>query len=74
MHAWGKIVDGQLAGATPGSEGAKPVAYAEIPGFDQTMHYVRQLPPVDANDHIYMGVEVLEMEAQGEPEGEEPLS
>lgn len=51
-----------------GHPGAKPVVYEDVPVFDQETHYVMQQPPVDAGNHIYMGVEVHEMEQVDEGE------
>lgn len=50
--------------------GARPVVYEDVPLFDQETQYVIQQPPVDLGDHIYMGVEVREME-QVDDEGTE---
>jgi hypothetical protein len=39
----------------------KKIMYAEIPQFDQEKEYVVQLPPVETDDEIYYGVEVLKL-------------
>ena len=36
--------------------------YEDVPMFDQETQYVVQQAPVDAGTHIYMGVEVLDLE------------
>lgn len=40
----------------------KPIVYAEIPVYDQLTQYVVQLDPVDMGDHIFVGVEVRDIE------------
>jgi len=45
--------------------------YEDVPLFDQETQYVIQQPPVDLGDHIYMGVEVREMEQDDEQRDEE---
>ena len=37
------------------------MAFAAIPAFDQTTHYVYQLPPVDGKSAITVGVAVGEV-------------
>lgn len=59
---YGIIQNGQLVRVNPGYPGAKPVVYEDVPPFDQETQYVVQCPPVDAGSHIYMGVEVLDLE------------
>ncbi len=44
----------------------KPIVYAEIPEFDQETQAVFQLPPVERDDHIYVGVEVRYVELDDE--------
>ena len=44
----------------------KPVVYAKIPEFDQEAQAVFQLPPVERDDHIYVGVEVRDVELDEE--------
>ena len=63
---YGIIQNGQVVRVYPGSPGAKPVVYEDVPLFDQETQYVIQQPPVDLSDHIYMGVEVREMEQDDE--------
>lgn len=47
-----------------GYPGAKPVVYEDVPLFDQTRYYVVQQAPADAGDHIFMGIEMREMEIE----------
>jgi len=58
----GIIQDGKLVVVPKHYPGAKPVVYEDVPLFDQETQYVVQSPPVDLGDHIYMGVEVLDLE------------
>ena len=60
MH--GIIQNGNLVIVGQGYPGAKPVVYEDVPLFDQTTSYVVQQPPVDAGNHIFMGIEIREME------------
>ena len=60
MH--GIIQNGNLVVVGQGHPGAKPVVYEDVPLFDQTRYYVVQQAPVDAGDHIFMGIEMREME------------
>lgn len=54
-------------------EGYKPIEYAPIPlDFDQTAQYVMQAAPIDKEDHIYVGVEVYNLELDGEVFENEP--
>ena len=61
-ETYGIIQDGKLVRVSKGYPGAKPVVYEDVPLFDQETQYVVQSPPVDLGDHIYMGVEVLDLE------------
>lgn len=71
-ETYGIIQDGKLVVVPKHYPGAKPVVYEDVPLFDQETHYVVQCPPVDAGNHIYMGVEVREMEQVDDGEmGEE---
>lgn len=40
----------------------KNIVYAEIPEFDQATQYVTQAEPVEYEDHIYIGVEIKDLE------------
>ena len=61
-ETYGIIQNGELVRVNPGYPGAKPVVYEAVPLFDQETQYVIQQDPVDLGDHIYMGVEVLDLE------------
>lgn len=62
MTTFGIIRNGELVRVSKGYPGAKPVVYEDVPLFDQETQYVVQSPPVDAGNHIYMGVEVRDLE------------
>lgn len=47
---------------------AKPLEYAEVPDYDQETQYVVQAAPEDRGDHIFVGVEVHDLEDTGEPD------
>ena len=40
----------------------KPIIYASIPEFDQATQAVFQLPPEEMDDHIFVGVVVVDVE------------
>jgi len=61
-ETYGIIQDGKLVVVPKHYPGAKPVVYEDVPLFDQETQYVIQQPPVDLGDHIYMGVEVRDLE------------
>ena len=61
-ETYGIIQDGKLVVVPKHYPGAKPVVYEAVPLFDQETQYVVQSPPVDLGYHIYMGVEVLDLE------------
>ncbi len=42
--------------------------YAQVPDFDQQTQAVYQLEPVDMGDHVYVGVEVVDL-----PEADEEI-
>ena len=44
----------------------KPYVYAPIPAFDQASQAVFQLEPVDMGDHIFVGVEIRDLELDNE--------
>jgi len=70
-ETYGIIQDGKLVVVPKHYPGAKPVVYEDVPLFDQETQYVIQQPPVDLGDHIYIGVEVREMEQVDEQRDEE---
>ncbi len=39
----------------------KPKIYAQVPDFDQQTQAVYQLEPVDMGDHVYVGVQVVDL-------------
>lgn len=59
---YGIIQGGELVVTGQSYPDAKPVVYEDVPLFDQTKYYVVQAAPVDAGNHIYMGIEILELE------------
>lgn len=65
MH--GIIQQGELIVVSKTHPNAKLVVYENVPEFDQTTHYVVQRTPADAGDHIYMGVELRELQNIDEP-------
>jgi hypothetical protein len=48
----------------------KKITYAEIPEFDQSTQYIVQLPPVETEDEIFYGLEVLDLQIDEENEEE----
>jgi len=85
MESYGKLVGGQLqlsSIANPcllgarseltvaAPAGTKRVAFAAIPAFDQTTHYVYQLPPVDGKSGISVGVAVGEVTPDDDAEND----
>lgn len=70
MPVYGIIQQGQLVVVGPGYPGALPIVYEEVPIFDQTKYYIIQRPPVDAGNHIFMGIEIRELDID-EPMGPE---
>lgn len=70
-ETYGIIQDGKLVVVPKHYPRAKPVVYEDVPLFDQETQYVIQQPPVDLSDHIYMGVEVREVEQDDEQRDED---
>lgn len=68
MQKYGLLKNGELVVAPNGTPGAKPIIYANVPEFDQEREAVFQTAPVDMGDHIFIGVEVREVE---QDEGEQ---
>lgn len=50
----------------------KPVKYAELPMYNQETQYVIEKEPVDMGDHIFVDLEVKDVEIEEELE-EEPV-
>ena len=48
----------------------KPIVYAEIPEYDQYTQAVYQMSPVEKEDCIFYGVEVVDMPIVDEQEEE----
>lgn len=71
MEKYGMLVDGKLLKSESQLEGYKPIVYAPIPLFDQLTQYVVQTDPIDNGDHIFVGVEVKDMQLDEEmmPDG-----
>ena len=61
MQKFGIIENGKLKLVRQGTPKSKPVAYAEIPEYDQETQAVFELPPVDNGDHIFVDLEVREV-------------
>lgn len=62
MQKHGLLKNGELLIVPPGTPGAKPIIYEAIPDFDQETQAVYQTEPVDMGDHIYVGVEIRDVE------------
>ncbi len=45
---------------------AKPIVYEDVPDFDQELFYIVQQPPVDVGSHIFMGIEIKNVEISDE--------
>ena len=58
MEKYGIITNKKLIVSDIQHDGYKPVAYADIPEFDQCTQGVFQTEPVDKGEWIEMGVEV----------------
>jgi len=49
------------------SPGYKPLHYEEIPkDFDQQTHYIVEKDPVDKQDHIFIAIDIKELEIDDE--------
>ena len=45
----------------------KPIEYERLPiDFNQETHYVTQTKPVEEDNHIYIGIEIHELETKDE--------
>lgn len=68
MASYGRIeANGDLSLSSKKLDGYKLVEYADIPDFDQSAEYVSQVKPVDQGDHIFVGVEIHELENVDDP-------
>lgn len=73
MQKYGIIESGELKFVPKGTPGAKPVKWEELPEFDQTTQAVYEKTPIDKGNHIWIELEVREIEQDGEEkETEEP--
>lgn len=75
MPKYGIInADGSMSTSSKELEGYKPIRYERIPdGFNQETHYVEQSNPTDEDDHIYVGIEVHELELEDDDFDEDIL-
>lgn len=71
MQKYGILKNETLTIVPKGTPGAKPIEYAEIPEFDQEFQAVFEKEPVDKGDHIFVGVEVREVELDDTSQHEE---
>lgn len=62
MQKYGIIQDGELLFVDADFPGAKPVAYAPVPDFDQCSQAVFQSAPIEQDDYIFVDVEVADIE------------
>lgn len=53
------------------ASGAKPIKYAEVPGFDQEHQAVFEKEPVDMGGYIFVDVEVREVDQDDEQRDED---
>lgn len=52
----------------------KPIQYDEIPhDFNQSTHFITQVAPVDKGDHIFIGVQVHELELEDDENIDEDI-
>ncbi len=66
MLDYGIIQQGKLVRTNKACPGAKPLVYEDVPMFCQETQYAVQQSPVDAGSHIFLGVEIREMEPEEE--------
>lgn len=68
MVRYGRIKEnGSLSQSLKQLEGYKPIEFEGLPnGFDQTKEYAVQAEPVDRGDHIFVGIEIHELELKDE--------
>lgn len=74
MQKYGKMVDGNLLLSSEQLEGYKPVEYAVVPEFDQTLYYVKQGMVIEYDDRISIGAEMVKVEIQEQPVEVDPPS
>mgnify|MGYP001252653759 len=67
MQKYGIIKDGDLLLSSRQLDGYKPVVFEQVPeNFDQENQYIVQKEPVDHNDHIFVGIEIHDLEVDEE--------
>lgn len=72
MQKYGIIKNDELKLVQKGTPGAKPVVWEKLPEFDQTMQAVYEKPPVNKGDHIWVELEVRDVEIdEADDDGEE---
>lgn len=71
MQKYGILKNETLTIVPKGTPGAKLIKYAKIPEFDQEFQAVFEKEPVDKGDHIFVGVEVREVELDDTSQHEE---
>ena len=60
-------MNGELVTSDTMLQDYKPIEYAEIPSnFDQMTHYIVQSDPINEDDHIFVGIEIHELEIEDE--------
>ena len=47
----------------------KPIIRQDVPEYDQQTQYVVELDPVEQEDHIYIGLEIKDMEQDSDEGG-----
>lgn len=62
MQKYGILKNGDLKEVPAGTEGAKPIKYAEVPEYDQLTQAVFRGEIKDEGDYISVGVEIREVE------------
>jgi len=72
MIKYGIISDGELEKVPENTKGAKPIQYADIPDYDQTLEAVFESSYKEYDDHIFVDVEIREV-VQDDGEEEMPF-
>jgi hypothetical protein len=71
MQKYGMFKDGQLVTSDEQLEGYKPIVYAGVPEFDQSTQYVAEGEILELDDHIEIGVKILDLDLTESPVTEE---
>ncbi len=71
MQKYGIIKNDELKLVSKGVSGAKPVRWEEIPQFDQQTQAIYEKTPIDKGDHIWVELEIREVEQDDGEEGPE---